>query len=102
MADQLKLMIDVLRLANEIIGSTKPIMIDSSIKSHYNFRVGGNIDDLYVIDGSEQHPITTNQVLETFLLIQTQFTSKNPGCSYFFERFYYNIETDKWIIFWGS
>lgn len=111
--ESIKLAVDILRLAEEIVGSTNPIIIDSNINKHdifwdeeYN-HTEAEINahealDIHTIKGSKNHPIKLFQVTDAFDAILKQFKTASEDRTYYYEGLVFDDSSNMYIIIWGS
>ena len=96
--------IDVLKLASELVGLTYNVQINSGIFKHCDGIIDEKLDvtkDIYEIKASIDDPITINKILNTFVEIQDQFvTIEDSGRSFFYEGI--SKRNNMWEISWGS
>lgn len=96
--------VDVLKLASNVVGLTYDIKINSGIFEHCDGFLDEEVDvtkDIYEIKASIDDPITINKILNTFEEIKSQFeTIEDSGRSYFYEGI--SKRNNMWKLSWGS
>lgn len=111
MSDNLQLAVDVLRLAEELIGKTETIIIDSGIYKHDIFAGEDETDvqrdarearDIHTLRGSKNHPITLFQITDALAAMQEQFKHVSEDRSYYYEGIDFDPDSNMYMIHWGS
>lgn len=109
MSYNLQLAVDILRLAEEIVGSTNSVRIDSGIYKHDIFFEGTEAEertrhnrDIHTIRGTKNHPITLAQVTDAIAAMQDQFRTVSQDRSYFYEGLVFDERDNMYVINWGS
>lgn len=107
MANNLSEIIEILDFINDIIGTTKKIIINSHIYDHdsnnhdQSHKPKKSKYDIYTIDGTIK-PIEYVDILKVFKKMQRQFKNTYAGRSYAFEGLQYNTREQYYELCWGS
>lgn len=111
MVYSIELALDILRLAEEIVGSTKPIKIDSGINKHDIFWNEEHTEaetekhevlDIHTIKGSKNHPIKLFQVTDAFNDILSQFKTASDDRTYHYAGLIFDDDSNMYTILWDS
>ena len=108
MAHNIRQALDVAELMANVVGQTKPLIINSNVNRHYYGWVEDPADpsrfdrDIHTINASENEPVETYQIVEIFEAIKEQFEELEGGRCYFWQGIHYDYTTGIWRISWGS
>ena len=107
MACDLSEIVEVIEFMNDIIGTSKKIMINSYIYNHDDnngdetHKPRNSKYDIHIIDGTAK-PIECADILKVFIKMQNQFKNTYEGRSYAFEGMKYNKKEKCYELYWAS
>lgn len=95
--------LDTLKIVERLLGITDKVYINSNIFSHADYEEE-NLDlndDLYILQGSIEHPIRLRDIIKIYEKMQKQFdVVEDMGRSYFYEGS--TFKNNELSISWGS
>lgn len=95
--DSFKVAIDALKLAIEVIGTTRTVLLNSGIEQH---NYGNGKKDIIILDGLGV--ITIHDIIKVYYKLKSQLSKHCEERSYYYERMKFNPTSGMYQISWGS
>jgi hypothetical protein len=97
---------DMINFIINVVGQTKNIIIDSGIYSHHFDRRLNKKEDIYILEGSKNYPITLKDISNLFNIMGDQFDiikeANLEDRTYIYAGLKYNSNKGIWQISWDS
>ena len=105
MADNFKQSLEILKLADMLIGETCSVTFNSGIYKHSINEKLNPEKDIFILPATEQDPVTLDKIIDLFKGMQKQFrlVKKYEGYrSYFYEGITFHPTEAMYVVNWGS